>query len=159
MSGSSVTFTTKKIEHLVIPISDDDLSTITNHFEPMHQFIKKNLKRTNVLVHCFAGTSQSATVVISFLMKEKSLSLKQAYKFVLMRRSQIRPNKGFLAQLKSFDGKNYNPFSFVPENAPLVDPLDKGTLEMKGKLMEIIKKSKARENQTKPKQEPQNNGF
>ena len=51
------------------------------------------------LVHCNAGQSRSASVVIYYLMtKEKSL--KQSYEYVKARKPDIRPNYGFCSQLQ-----------------------------------------------------------
>ncbi len=55
-----------------------------------------------VLVHCVAGNSRSAAVVIAWLMKSKSMSYNSALALVQSRRSTVRPNSGFcnaLAQL------------------------------------------------------------
>jgi protein-tyrosine phosphatase len=52
-----------------------------------------------VFVHCFAGVSRSATIVIAYLMKEHGLSFNSAIKFVKSKRPQINPNDGFRKQL------------------------------------------------------------
>ena len=57
-------------------------------------------KEEHVLVHCNAGVSRSATVVIAFLMKEKNFSFQEAFHHVKKRRPCIRPNEGFVKQLQ-----------------------------------------------------------
>lgn len=53
-----------------------------------------------VLVHCNAGVSRAPSVVIAYLMYEHLYDYQQAYAFVKERRSFIRPNDGFVKQLK-----------------------------------------------------------
>lgn len=55
-----------------------------------------------MFVHCYAGVSRSATVVLAYLMKEQGLTLSAAFKFVKARRF-ILPNDGFKAQLRKFE--------------------------------------------------------
>lgn len=53
-----------------------------------------------ILVHCNAGVSRSSTVCIAYLMKVERMGFQQAYDHVKSRRECIRPNDGFLKQLK-----------------------------------------------------------
>jgi len=48
-----------------------------------------------VLVHCFAGVSRSATIVIAYLMQEHGLTLTDALMHVRKQRYFINPNDGF----------------------------------------------------------------
>lgn len=60
-------------------------------------------------VHCFAGVSRSATIVISFLMKKFEWSLNQALTFTKKRRRYIDPNPGFMRQLRKYERELANP--------------------------------------------------
>ena len=53
---------------------DSETADISKHFKKAHEFIDENLKTRNVLVHCQAGVSRSATIVISYIMKELKLT-------------------------------------------------------------------------------------
>lgn len=53
-----------------------------------------------VLVHCSAGISRSATIVIAYLILEHKMSLESAYIHVRARREVICPNLGFMQQLR-----------------------------------------------------------
>lgn len=52
-----------------------------------------------VLVHCRAGVSRSASIVMSYLMMENSWKFHDTLQFVREKRSIVRPNQGFVQQL------------------------------------------------------------
>ena len=52
-----------------------------------------------VLVHCFAGVSWSASMVIAYLMTEMGMSFAEAFSFVKQKWIVIFPNFGFVKQL------------------------------------------------------------
>lgn len=56
-----------------------------------------------VLVHCQAGVSRSATVVIAYLMKHTLMTMTDAYKYVRSRRPVVSPNLNFMGQLLEFE--------------------------------------------------------
>ena len=60
-----------------------------------------------VLVHCQAGISRSATVVIAFLMKHEGLTLNDAYKLVKEKRPVISPNINFMGCLVKFEKTSF----------------------------------------------------
>lgn len=53
-----------------------------------------------VLVHCNAGVSRSASVVIGYLMQRRDMSAEDAYNLVKSWRPCIQPNAGFMQQLR-----------------------------------------------------------
>ena len=55
-----------------------------------------------IIVHCQAGISRSASLVIAFLMHAHNHSLEDAYEIVLTARPCIAPNDGFLLQLSLY---------------------------------------------------------
>eukprot|EP01041_Mallomonas_annulata_P000726 gene726-1398_t len=90
------------LQHLNIThvIAYTDEENITQTFEPSIEFIQS--AKGNVLVHCFAGVSRSASIVLAFLMKINNMSLEDARKFLKSKRRCICPNDGFIKQLASF---------------------------------------------------------
>jgi dual specificity phosphatase 12 len=52
-------------------------------------------KGGKVLVHCFAGVSRSATIIIAYMMQEHGMNYHSAFKFVKSKRPFINPNEGF----------------------------------------------------------------
>ena len=80
----------------VINVADVSSSSLIRHFPSAISFIKDGMTRGGgVLVHCFAGVSRSATVVIAYLMQEKNMSFSDAFAFASKRRPVIFPNMGF----------------------------------------------------------------
>ncbi|TNV78290.1 hypothetical protein FGO68_gene7414 [Halteria grandinella] len=87
----------------LIKILDTPSANLKVHFQTCIAFIRDALNRGGcVLVHCYAGISRSATIVIAYLMQEHGFSLKQALIYVKQRRNFIHPNEGFRRQLLAF---------------------------------------------------------
>ena len=84
----------------IINIYDFDSENIIQYFGECLNFIKGEEK---VFVHCAAGESRSATIVIAYIMWKKKLTFDKAYKFVKEKRSRIYPNFGFRQQLQMFE--------------------------------------------------------
>jgi atypical dual specificity phosphatase len=56
-----------------------------------------------VYVHCAAGRSRSATLVIAYIMKSRRMSLRNAIYAVRLARPMIKPNIGFFQQLCRYE--------------------------------------------------------
>lgn len=54
----------------------------------------------SVFVHCNAGVSRSATIVIAYLMEKEKLPYLQAVELLKQARPCVKPNDGFIRQLK-----------------------------------------------------------
>lgn len=65
-------------------------------------------RKENVLVHCNAGVSRSAAIVIAYLIIIMRLSYDDAYNKVKAVRSCIRPNDGFVKQLRSIENTTFD---------------------------------------------------
>lgn len=61
--------------------------------------MNKNIK---ILFHCYAGISRSSTLAIAFLCMAKNYSLEYAYNLVVSKRSVVKPNNGFMIQLREY---------------------------------------------------------
>ena len=90
-------------------VPDYHQENIIKIFGDCLKFIKGEEK---VLVHCAAGASRSATVVIAYLMWNKKMPFEEALNYVQEKRFVVYPNPGFKDQLELFDKelkeKNYD---------------------------------------------------
>ena len=86
--------------HKKFLVDDINSQNIIQYFGECLNFIKGEEK---VLVHCMAGASRSATIVIAFLMWAKKMKFDEALKLTMSKRSIVYPNFGFLDQLKKFE--------------------------------------------------------
>ena len=88
------------IIHKTLLVDDVIDQNIFKHFGECLNFIKGDDK---VLVHCAAGASRSATIVIAYIMWTKKMSFKDALEFVQQKRFIVYPNCGFRDQLQLFE--------------------------------------------------------
>jgi protein-tyrosine phosphatase len=94
----------KLFEYMNIKIPDCSSIDITTYFDNTFQFINSAIQnKGKVLIHCFAGKSRSASIVIGYIMKTKSLSFLEALKFVQSQREIVEPNFGFCSQLMQYE--------------------------------------------------------
>ena len=84
-------------------VGDTPNDNIKCFFKSSFNFIEENIAKTNVLVHCQAGVSRSATIVIAYMMRKYQYGMDDALKRVKGRRPYVDPNKGFMKQLRSFE--------------------------------------------------------
>ena len=88
------------IIHKVILVNDLLSQNIIKYFGECLKFIKGDEK---ILVHCAAGASRSASIVIAYLMWDKKMSYHMALNFVKDKRFIIYPNRAFKEQLQLFE--------------------------------------------------------
>ena len=87
--------TMKGISVIHIKIDDSPLSNLLEYIPKCVEFISNSIKLGNVFVHCRAGISRSATIVIAYLMFSKGYSLnKVKFRFILGTKKDKR-KKGY----------------------------------------------------------------
>lgn len=90
-----------EITSMYVPALDLPETVLTEILLTSNRFIGAAKEQNGkVLVHCNAGVSRSASVVIGYLIMDCGFSFDEAYDLVKMKRSCVRPNDGFLNQLK-----------------------------------------------------------
>ena len=86
--------------YLQLKIKDSDDANILAPFEEVYAFVEEARRNSGAcLLHCIAGMSRSASLVIAYVMRRDSLSLLAAVEFVKARRPMVSPNVGFMRQL------------------------------------------------------------
>lgn len=89
----------KEFKHKVILLDDSPNVDIMKNFEECHLFIEEG----TTLVHCVAGISRSATVVISYIMQKLDKTPSEALKILQSVRPIVCPNEGFISQLTTYE--------------------------------------------------------
>lgn len=89
-------------QYKTVTIYDDAEEDISQHFHTTNQFITEARKAGGALVHCYAGRSRSATLVLAYLVACEGMSLQDAYAVLLAARPCASPNVGFRRQLNDF---------------------------------------------------------
>ncbi|MFK7827302.1 MAG: dual specificity protein phosphatase family protein [Oligoflexales bacterium] len=92
----------KNFNVLRLELEDEPTEDLTDSFDLAYKFISDAIKeneRAKVLVHCSAGQSRSASMLLYYLMRTRSLSLQDALTFSRSIKPNISPNYGFMKQL------------------------------------------------------------
>lgn len=107
ISENRVQYTSDQIYlHKFVRADDDPRFDLSEHFEQCLEFIENARKnRYNVLVHCMAGISRSATIILAYLMKTYKYKFNDALQYVRARRPIVNPNDGFVLQLRNMESK------------------------------------------------------
>ncbi|XP_045475238.1 protein phosphatase Slingshot isoform X2 [Harmonia axyridis] len=92
-------------DYLNVRVYDDEKTDLLKHWDDTFKYITKARNAgSKVLVHCKMGVSRSASVVIAYAMKAYNWDFKTAWKHVKGKRTCIKPNTAFLAQLETYRG-------------------------------------------------------
>mmetsp|Transcript_173865 Transcript_173865/g.557262 ORF Transcript_173865/g.557262 Transcript_173865/m.557262 type:complete len:642 (-) Transcript_173865:150-2075(-) len=97
------------IKYLNIVIDDDEgqEETMNGSLAKAVDFIASSIEGGGcVLVHCAAGISKSATVVLAYLVARRFLSLRAAFLQLLRARPMVWPNVGFMWALVGWEERH-----------------------------------------------------
>ena len=98
------------IEYMLIELPDYYNQNILQYLPQALGFIAKGLRTGKVLVHCAAGVSRSASIVVAYTMVKHSLTFTEAATQVRSKRSCIWPNEGFQKQISSINVNEYKQY-------------------------------------------------
>jgi protein-tyrosine phosphatase len=102
--GTNPFFVDETLSHMYIPMLDLPETNIISSLDRCFSFIDNAIQNGGcVFIHCNAGISRSASVVIAYLMKTQRMSYQQAFHHLKERRSAVNPNPGFVQQLKDYE--------------------------------------------------------
>lgn len=90
------------IRYLHLNFADNAEVELCPHLDRAYDFIEDASRAGGrILVHCRAGRSRSAALVISYLMRKQGSSLHDAFTLLKQRRPCVLPNLGFWQQLQA----------------------------------------------------------
>jgi protein-tyrosine phosphatase len=98
----------RPIEYIQMPAEDKPSTNLHRHIYAFRDIVAEyEARHPNkcILVHCKAGISRSATLVLSYLMLRYGARLDEAVRYLKARRRIINPNPGFMKQLQKLDVK------------------------------------------------------
>ena len=104
-----------------ITVTDDDKSTASlfQQLEQACDFIDAGKQQTDfkILIHCVAGVSRSATVILYYLLtrRNQELSLAQLLQYMREKRPIVSPNPSFMRALCCVETKMGKPLSIDPD--------------------------------------------
>ena len=88
----------KNVKLLQLPINDTskNKSILNKYIDKCMKFINEcSQAKCKIVIHCSAGVSRSATVVLVYLMLYKKWNLYDSFVYLRSKRKYIYPNKGF----------------------------------------------------------------
>jgi len=94
------------IKYLQINVMDWKSETIIDHFDDILKFFDSCHNEGNILVHCYMGSSRSATAVLLYLLKRKGMGLNEGLSYLKERRDIVNINKKFLEEIKYYIDNN-----------------------------------------------------
>jgi len=90
-------------EYLTLDVMDVGDEPLDVHFEAADEFLSN--AQAPVLVHCMYGMSRSATLVCAHLIRSHGYTVDDAIRQLQEARPRVRPNAGFVEQLRDFEGR------------------------------------------------------
>jgi len=105
----------KHFQYLFIHAYDMVSHDMTVHFEDAFRFIDSAMehktgegKPGKVLIHCAAGISRSATILMAYMMRTFRMPYRTALRYVKSSRPFVCPNGGFVRQLEAFEQHKFD---------------------------------------------------
>ena len=90
-------------KYLVINALDNENNNLFDNFKDSNKFIDDALNNNGkVLVHCMAGRSRSATILLSYIIDTFGMNVNNALLSVQNKRNIVQPNPAFMKQLDAY---------------------------------------------------------
>ena len=88
------------VRQIKLNCDDTPAYDMRTHFHDVNHMVNEEReKKGKVLIHCIAGVSRSASLVLAYLVGVEKMTLFDAHTLVKRERPIIRPNPGFWGQL------------------------------------------------------------
>jgi protein-tyrosine phosphatase len=96
----------KDFEYYKIPLNDQNHESFTNElFERVNTYISintSNKKDKHILVHCYMGSSRSATIVSAYMIKKYGYTVEECVKILRSKRDIVNINTKFAKNLQDY---------------------------------------------------------
>jgi len=91
-------------EYYRIPINDDSENHIIEYINKVLDFLNnKTIDEDNaVLIHCYMGSSRSASIVLIYLILKHNYDLENALKMIKIKRPIVNINNNFIEDIKEY---------------------------------------------------------
>ena len=90
-------------QYLVINALDNENNDLSEIFKFSNEFIENALDNNGkVLIHCMAGRSRSATILMAYLIDTIGMDVDNILLVVQNKRNIVQPNSAFMTQLKQY---------------------------------------------------------
>lgn len=97
----------ENVAYLRVPLVDHPSAALHQHLDTVADAIEEvRLQGGRTLVHCVAGVSRSAALVLGYLVKHRATPLADAFALVRAARPCVRPNSGFFRQLIDWEQRH-----------------------------------------------------
>jgi len=102
-----------EFHYLECSIDDEGGKDLFFVIEKAIPFIKKGIRKGNVLVHCAAGISRSSSIIMAYLLSEHRdeinvSTVEDCHKFLRTKRSIAEPQLGYMRCLAEYQKSEYN---------------------------------------------------
>jgi hypothetical protein len=90
-------------QYATVPVFDDEDTDLKAYMDSAVAFIHAGRRAGGVLVHCCAGQSRSAALIMAYLIAKAGMDVGAAWSTVRRARPCAHPNQGFLRQLQQYE--------------------------------------------------------
>jgi protein-tyrosine phosphatase len=95
-------------KYLVINALDNENNDLSDNFKSSNEFIENALDNNGkVLIHCMAGRSRSATILIAYLIDILGMDVDNILLAVQNKRKIVQPNSAFMKQLRKYHSEKF----------------------------------------------------
>lgn len=92
------------IKYFTIPIYDNAENHILEHIDKVLEFIEEAQSNNdgNILIHCYMGSSRSASITLAYLMYKYNFTLNKGLKYLKKKRDIVNINTNFIIDIKKY---------------------------------------------------------
>ena len=103
-NNSTISTYNLDIKYFTIPIYDNAENHILVHIDKVLEFIEEAQSNNdgNILIHCYMGSSRSASITLAYLIYKYNFTLNKALKYLKKKRDIVNINTNFIIDIKKY---------------------------------------------------------